>query len=74
MTEFLTHIKVKLASNPDDYNKIKNYLQRFTEIILNALTVTESGIKYDASLKKTPEYKLLLGELNTDYIFLRKYL
>lgn len=74
MTEFLTHIKVKLASNPEDYNKIENYLKRFTEIILKALTVTESGIKYDASLKKTPEYKLLLGELNTDYIFLRKYL
>lgn len=74
LTEFLTHIKVKLASNSEDYNKIENYLKRFTEIVLKALTVTKSGIKYDASLKKTPEYKLLLGELNIDYIFLSKYL
>jgi hypothetical protein len=72
LTEFLTHIKVKLASNTQDFTRIENYLKRFTEIILKALTVTKSGIKYDASLKKTPEYKLLLGELNSDFIFLRK--
>lgn len=74
LTEFLTRIKKKLASNPQAYTKIENYLKKFRDIILKALTITESGIKYDASIKKTEEYKLLLGELNTDNIFLREYL
>lgn len=74
LTEFLNYIKEKLASNPQAYTKIENYLKRFKDIVLKALTITESGIKYDASIKKTEEYKLLLGELNTDNIFLRDYL
>lgn len=71
LIEFLSYIKGKFSLEADDFSKIEKYMADFTIIILSAMTISEKGIKYDAGLKTTKEYKVLLSELNNDYMVLR---
>ena len=66
--EFLKYIKKEHNLSNEDSDKLETYLFFFTEIILENMHISDTGLKFDRNFKKEKEYEKLLTLLSKDVI------